>query len=185
MKTSFRLKFKITYKAVLFVLKKPAYLISTVLLSFLMAGVIIWSFNYELVGYIIFEAPLNFFEKIEFFSYGYQNLFNTLDSLLSSGILIFSFLFGVNTSMLIYVIKNHGFKNLPKKSSTSAFILAILGGGCIACGTSLLAPILISIGAVSTPFLRDLGAIFNWLGSLLLLYSIYKLSLLVRVKKEN
>jgi hypothetical protein len=185
MKTSFKLKFKITYKAVLYVLKKPIYLISALLLSILMAGIIIWSLNFELLRYIIFDSPLNFFQKIEFFSYGYQNLFNTLDSLLSSGIVILSILFGINTTMLVYVVKNHRFKNLPKKSSTSAFVLAILGGGCIACGTSLLAPILISIGAVSTPFLRDIGAIFNWIGSLLLLYSIYKISLLVRISKDN
>lgn len=183
MKTSIKLKSRITLKAVLFVLSKPLYLLTAVLLSILMAGIIIWSLNYELVGYIIFDAPLNFIEKIEFFSYGYQNLFNTLDSLLSSGILLFSFLFGINASMLIYTIKNHGFNNIPKKSSSGAFILAILGGGCIACGTSLLAPILISLGAVSTPLLRDLGAIFNWLGCLVLIYSIYKISILVQVNK--
>lgn len=59
-------------------------------------------------------------------------------------------------------------------------MLALLSGGCAACGTSLLAPLIASAGAVGAPLLRDLGAIFNWLGSLLLIYSIYKLSLLVQ-----
>jgi len=31
-------------------------------------------------------------------------------------------------------------------------------------------------GATSSAFLRDLSTILNWLGSVLLLYSIYKLS---------
>jgi hypothetical protein len=184
MKTSFRLKTVIVKKALSEVLRQPTYILLAILAFIVMMGIILWSLNYDLIFYIFFQSPLDLFGKIEFFFYGYQNLFSTLDSLLSFSIVLFSILFGLNISLLIYVIKNHGFKNIPKKSGGSAFFVAILGGGCIACGTSLLAPILISIGVISTAALRDLGTILNLIGSMLMLYSIYKLSLLVSSKKQ-
>lgn len=184
MKTSLRLKIIILKNALCKVLKKPGRVVLALLAAIAMMGIILWSLNYELIFYIFFQSPLDFFGKIEFFLYGYQNLFSTLDSLLSVSILTFSLLFGINTVFLVYVVKNHGFYNLPKKSSTSAFAVAIFGGGCIACGASLVAPILISVGVISTAVLRDLGTILNALGSLLMVYSIYKLSLLINTKKS-
>lgn len=183
MKTSSRLKLQILKSATLKVFHKPTYVLLALLATSIMMGIILWSLNYDLILYIFFESPLDFFGKIEFFLYGYQNLFTSLDSVLSLSIIAFSVLFGINSALLVYVIKNHGFNNIPKKSSTSAFIVAILGGGCIACGTSLLAPLLISFGVVSTAVLRDLGSILNIIGSLLMIYSIYRLSFLVNTNK--
>ncbi len=181
MKLPLKLKFKIVLRAVVTVLRRPKYIILSIISTLAMAGIIIWSLNLELLGYILFQAPLDLFGKIDFIAYGYQSLFTTYDNLLSLGIIVFTVFFGINIAMLVYVIKRQGMKAVPKKSGGGAFIFAILGGGCVACGTSLVAPLLASFGAVSAPFLRDLGAIFNWLGSLLIIYSIYKLSLLISV----
>jgi len=84
-------------------------------------------------------------------------------------------LFGINLALLVFVLRNRGFKLIPKKSGLGGFAFAIIGGGCIARGTSIIAPLLATLGATSAPFVRDPGAIFNWLGSLLIAYSIYKL----------
>lgn len=186
MKTPFRLKARVVCRAIGSVLRLPRYLIIAVVSSLLMAGLIIWSLNLELLAYILFRAPLSIYDKLKFFAYGYQNLFGAYDSLLSIGIVVFTALFGVNTALLIYVFSRQGIKSIPTKSGAGAFLFAILGGGCLACGTSLLAPIIASAGALSTPLLHDLGAIFNWLGSFLLIYSIYRLSLLiVALRKTN
>ncbi len=185
MKIPFRLKLKITLKAVSTVMRLPRYVLLAAFSTLLMAGLIIWSLNLDLLRFILFEAPLSPYDKFEFFAYGYQSLFTTYDSALSLGIIIFTLLFGINIAMLTFVIRRQGFASIPKKSGGGAFMFAILGGGCIACGTSLLAPLIASAGAVSAPLLRDLGAVFNWLGSLLLIYSIYKLSLLVQVSHAS
>lgn len=179
MKLSYSLKIKIIKNAFVKVFSKPKYIVLALVSNFIMMGIIIWSLNLELLGYIVFQAPIGLLAKMEFFLYGYQSLFTTYDNILSLGIIVFTFLFGINVAMLTYVIRRIGFKAVPKKSGGGAFIFAILGGGCVACGTSLLAPLLASLGAVSAPLLRDLGAIFNWLGSILIIYSIYKLSLLI------
>lgn len=150
-----------------------------------MAGLVIWSLNLDLIIYIFFEAPLSLFGKIEFFFDGYKSLFSNFDSLLSVSIVVFSFLFGLNIALLVYVLRHVGVKSIPKKSGGIAFIFAILGGGCVACGTSLLTPVLISLGVFGGAFLRDLGAIFNILGSFLLVYSIYQLSIAVQSTRQR
>jgi|AntRauTorckE6833_2_1112554.scaffolds.fasta_scaffold02792_9 hypothetical protein len=174
-----RLKAKITLSSIGTVLRSPAYVVLSVASSLAIAGLIIWSLNLDLLWYILTEAPLNLLQKLEFFVYGYESIFTTFDSLLSVSIILFSVLFGMNIALLVYVIKNQGFKSIPKKSGGAGFTFAILGGGCIACGTSLLAPLLATAGAGSALWLRDLGTIFNLLGSLLIGYSIYKLSIIV------
>lgn len=185
MKTTLKLKTRITLQAITHVLRLPRYIVLAATSTLLMAGLIIWSLNLDLLRYILFEAPLTAYDKFEFFAYGYQSLFTTYNSALSLGIIVFTLLFGINIAMLTFAIRREGLASIPKKSGGGAFIFAILGGGCIACGTSLLAPLVASAGAASAPLLRDLGAIFNWLGSLLLIYSIYKLSLIVQSAKST
>ncbi len=118
----------------------------------------------------------------------YKDIFTTYEGPQALGIVIFSILFGINLAILVYALKRQGLKNIPKKSGFGGMILAIVSGGCVACGTSLLAPLLATFGAVSSSFLQDLSLYINWVGSLLMIYSIYKLGLLagyVRAKEES
>lgn len=185
MKLSPQLAFKVTYRAVFQLLRRPQYLLLAVVAALLMMGIIIWSLNLDLLRFIFFESPLSLAEKLEFYIDGYGNLYSVYSASLSTGIIVFSTLFGINLAMLVYVLKHQGLANVPKKSGSSALVLAVLSGGCAACGTSLLAPLIASLGATTLPFVRDLGTIFTWLGALLTLYSIYKMSQLFRVEPRN
>jgi hypothetical protein len=169
-------KLKLSLRSTLQVIRLPEYLSVAILTSFFMAGLIIWSLNLDLLAYIFFQAPIDLFEKIRFFLNGYTSIVTNITNAQSSGIALFSILFGVNTALIIYVLRRRGLKAIPKKSGSGAFVLAIISGGCFACGTSLLAPLLATLGATSGSFVRSLGTLFNWLGSILLAYSIYKLS---------
>lgn len=173
-------RISLTLKAVAHVLRRPAYALLAIASTLLMAGIVIWSLNLDLLVFIFFDAPLTLFEKLEFVSYGYKNLFTTFSSLLSVAIVTFTVLFGINIALLVFAIRRAGIQSIPKKSGGSAFLFALLGGGCVACGTSLFAPLLISFGVVGAPLLRDLGVVFNLIGSVLLLYSIYKVSLVIQ-----
>lgn len=178
MKVPFRIKVDATYRAVRAVLLKPVYLFISVVFGLSIAGFIIWSLNFDLILNILFESGLTIVEKLRFFSYGYQSLFSDIGNIHSLGIIIFSILFGTNVSMLIFVIRRQGLSAVPKKSGSSALLFAILSGGCVACGTSLLAPLFITLGVTSTTALRDIGTALVSVGSVLIVYSIYKLSLL-------
>lgn len=182
-KTPLKTKLLIIKDALKYIAKKPGYIVVAIISGFIMAGIVIWSLNIELILYIFIDAPLSLIDKFGFFIDGYQSLFSNINSLLSVSIILFSVLFGVNIALLTYVLRHIGLSAIPKKSGGGAFIFALLSGGCIACGTSLLTPVLISLGVFGGAFIRDLGTLFNLLGSLLLLYSIYKLSIAVHSTK--
>jgi len=171
-----RTKLKISVISTVRIFRSWKYVTLSVLATLAISGLVLWSLNLELLKYIIFEAPISFLGKLDFFTYGYRSVFTTYDSAQSVGLILLSVLFGINTALFVYVIRRQGFKSVPKKSGIGAFGIAIISGGCVACGTSLVAPLLATLGATSSAFLRDLSTILNWLGSVLLLYSIYKLS---------
>lgn len=179
MQVSLRIKAAVTSKSVFRVLTHPLYGLAAIVSGLVIAGIIIWSLNIDLIISILFGSSLNIIEKIRFFSYGYQSLFSDIGNIHSLGIIVFSLLFGTNISMLLFVILRQGLASVPKKSGGSALLFAILSGGCVACGTSLLAPLFITLGVTSTAALRDIGTILVSVGSILIVYSIYRLALLV------
>ena len=172
-------KLKISALSIMGVFRSWKYVTLAIVATLTISGLVLWSLNLELLKYIVFEAPISFLDKLDFFTYGYRSVFTTYNSAQSVGLILLSVLFGINTAIFVYVIRRQGFKSVPKKSGIGAFGLAIVSGGCVACGTSLVAPLLATFGATSSVFLRDLSTILNWLGSILLLYSIYKLSHIV------
>jgi hypothetical protein len=175
------LRLRNSFVSVAKVYKRPSYILLAVVGVFFASGLILWSLNLGLVGYILFQAPLTIGGKINFFLDIYKEIYTTYTSIQGTGIVIFSFLFGINLGVLVYVLKHKGFQAIPKKSGVGGLMFAVLGGGCIACGTSLIAPLLATLGATTAPFVRDLATIFNLIGSLLLLYSIYKLGEIVSI----
>jgi hypothetical protein len=58
----------------------------------------------------------------------------------------------------------------------SGLILATIGGGCAACGTSILAPLFATLGVTSVGFLHNIGLAAAGLGIVIILYSVSKLS---------
>lgn len=169
------LKLKVSLRAALKVLRKPAYILLALASMVFASGFILWSLNLELLQYILFESPLAPIEKVEFFFNVYRDIYTTYNGIEGTGIILFSVLFGINTALLVFVIKNQGFASVPKKSGIGGFVLAIVGGGCIACGTSVLAPLLATVGATSVIFARELAVLLNLGGVVLIGYSIYKL----------
>ncbi len=179
------LRSKVALIGVLYVLKRPSYIGGMIIGIFASSSLVIWSLNLELVGYILFEAPITLADKLQFFGSTYRDIFTTYESNQALGIVIFSVLFGINIAMLVFVLKNQGFKDIPKKSGFGGTIFAVLSGGCVACGTSLLAPIAATFGATSGAFLRELALWLNWASSILIIYSIYKLGQLVATIKAK
>lgn len=90
-----------------------------------------------------------------------------------------SILFGINIAMIWYMIRRNR-KNAQVQGAalaTSGFIMGILGIGCAACGSLILTPILVSIGAAGLlAFLPLRGGEFGLLGMVLIGFSIFSLS---------
>lgn len=177
MKISLKTKYNVTLSAIKYVLSKPAYLLISLVASLSGTGIIVWTLNLSTLKYIFFDAPINLGEKLTFFVQGYKGLFTSFDTVQSLTLIVFSILFGINLSLLIFALFSRNKEKLPGASGGVALSSAILGGGCIACGTSLLTPILTTLGITSVAFIRSLGSIFLVVGSILTIYSIYKLSI--------
>lgn len=174
------LKVAVSAKAFVKVFYNPGYILLVVVGALLSASLVIWSLNLDLARYILLELDgVSMATRLQtIFWDPYISIFTTLESFQALGIVMFSTLFGFNTAILVYVLKNQGLSNIPKKSSFGGTVSAVLAGGCVACGTSVLAPLMATFGATSGVFLRDLSTWLNWAASILIIYSIYKLGLL-------
>ncbi len=71
------------------------------------------------------------------------------------------------------------------KSGGIGIVFGILSGGCAACGTSLLAPLLTAIGITTTSAALSFALYLNLAGIVLLIYSAYKVSLVIAANKTN
>ncbi len=156
---------------------KPLYTLLAITAAFCMLTVIIWSLNYQLVGYILTNQDMSPLQKLRFFSYGYEALFTSFDSFLSVSVISLAFLFGINIAVLAYALRRKTASARATGTSGIAATLGILSSGCAACGTSLLGPLLATFGATSLTAVHNIGAMFSLIGSALLLYSIYKITL--------
>lgn len=169
------LKVKISLQSCGRVLAKPAYLFTAAFTAFVISALVLWSLNLGLVRFVLFESGIRLADKLDFFFSVYGGILANYSNVQALGIILFSLLFGINIAFIIFVIRRQGFKSIPKKSGVGGLFFAIVGGGCIACGTSIIAPLIVSLGAASAPFVKSLGSIFNWVGIVLISYSIYKL----------
>jgi len=186
MKASLSIRLRNSFRGVITVFKNPLYILLALILSFLISGFVIWSLNFDLVRYIVIDAPINAFEKLRFFWDVQTGIYTAYSSSQATGILLFGLLFGINGAMILKVIRSGALKLIPKKSGGASFMFALLSGGCVACGTSILAPLLATAGATSSAFTTSLSNWLSWISIIFISYSIYKLgSVINNVKKTG
>lgn len=86
-------------------------------------------------------------------------------------------LFGVNLSMLTYQLRENRVSVRDGSGSVAGMILGVLGAGCAACGTAVLAGVLSLVGAAGVTTLLPLeGMEFSLLALVLLVLSVYWLA---------
>ncbi|MFT4532627.1 MAG: hypothetical protein ACI9T8_000658 [Candidatus Saccharimonadales bacterium] len=174
-KAPFKIRLLNSLNGVKHVAKKPSYILLAVVMSFILSGFVIWSLNFDLVKYIVVDAPITVFEKIRFFWDVQTGIYTAYSSSQATGIILFGIFFGINTALIVNVIKTGRLKQIPKKSGGAGLVFAMLSGGCVACGTSVLAPLLATLGATSSVFTSQLSNYLNWISIILISYSIFKL----------
>ncbi len=158
------------------ILKHPVYFFIFLGSSVITSMVLIWFFNLELIIHIINSSVLDVTATIGFFfeSIGvvYAGLFDSVRNFL---FVAFSLIFGLNVSVLIYTHRKIAARPLLRKSS---FITALLGAGCVACGGSILAPVLTGIGLTAS---IGISLFINIVAFVLAIcFGIYSLHILLR-----
>jgi len=163
-----------------FTLQKPLYLATVPVIAFFASFAVTWILNLELMQFIIATPALSPLQKIEFFFEAHiLSITNTLQPFNSLRLIMFGLLFGLNTVLFVQVWRMGALRRSSKSTSGLGFATAAIGGGCAACGATILTPILATIGVTSTQAVAQTGSFLNWLSILLLLYSIYLLGSLI------
>lgn len=163
------------------VFKQKPYLGYFLLMWFGAITIFLWLVNINLLAYIIGSPVLTAIGKLEFIATAYGNFF-VLNNPITLSRLMFSILLAVNLTLLIFVWRA-GKQRSGAISSNSGALAAMVGSHCIACGTSLVAP-LISALAGSTAYLsaerfavgQMLATGANILGIILVIWSIKGIS---------
>jgi hypothetical protein len=178
-KVPLKLRLKVVLNGLRAVFFDPYYILIALVVGFLALGAALWALNADLLKFILFESGVSLDLKIEFFLAVYLALFSELDSLLSLVLVVFAVLFGINIALLVYVLpKRFSQQKKLRQTGGSVFglVLATIGGGCAACGTSILAPLFATLGITSVAFIRNVGVIAAIAGVMIISYAVYKLA---------
>ena len=109
---------------------------------------------------------------------GLYPIIGTAFTLMESVVLLaVAVLFGVNLSMLTYQLRENRVSVRDGSGSVAGMVLGVLGAGCAACGTAVLAGVLSLVGAAGVTTLLPLeGMEFSLLALVLLVLSVYWLA---------
>jgi hypothetical protein len=178
-KLPLKLRVQVVQNGLKAVFSYPSYLVIAFIGMIVGLAAALWALNLDLLRFVLFESGVVPGVKIEFFFGVYQSLFSEIGSFQSLVLVMFGVLFGANIALLVYVLKRR-FKQQKSLqgsgTSMTGLILASIGGGCAACGTSILAPLFATLGITSLSFIRNVGLVAAIVGIVVIFYSVIKLS---------
>lgn len=177
LKVPFKLKLRIATKSLVFVLSRPAYLLTGLLSGWLALGLLVWLTNFSLLWSVL-NSGLSLGGKFNFIWEGYKSLLTNFEPLAAAAIVLISLLFGLNAAVLAFIMRSRLATSAADRSRSLIGVIAgAIGAGCAACGTSILAPVLGGLGAGASLTLASwIGIFANLLAVVLLFYSIFRLS---------
>lgn len=179
-----RTKVKISVVGIWHVLRRPRYLGLALVGSVLFLEFIFWVNNLALLLYILQVPTLSPIAKLHFIGATYTSIWQSTTSPLAVSLLLLSMLQGVAIACLIFIIRRQHQNMMLAKTvggSAVASVLAFLGLGCAACGTSLITPLLsLLFSSTSTAMADNVGFLASVLGLVVSLYALYSLGLKTR-----
>lgn len=150
-------------------------------------AVLQWLLNIELlIDILATDSGLSFFEKIDFIADGVGRVFTELNDWTPLAFILIS-VFQSTALTLFIVLKRQAKlkKKVAVKQATSMGV-AILGAGCVACGGSLVAPLLSVLASnVSVTLAQSVGDILLFAAVLLSLWSLSNIASASYFKKKS
>lgn len=150
---------------------KPSYLLLAFGFSVVFYQLIFWMLNIGLFQYLMLSPTVGLAEKFMVVVGSYGGVFGTPTSWLAIILFVVSILQGVAVAALVYSIKRERAMNksiVKDLGGTGvAGVLAIMGLGCAACGTSLITPILTFFFATSSVAVAEKVGLYSALLALI------------------
>lgn len=175
----FWLKLRTSFRSVKTICTKPAYISLALITAFLFMQLILWSTNFSLARYIVFTDAISAPDKLSFFASSTFDVFTSISRLSNVLLVLVSLLQGVVIASLVYVIRfNRSVDTKIVGGSVFATVLATIGLGCVACGTSLLVPIVAIFASSSAAVItKSLTTPVMILSIFVAMFSLYKVGL--------
>jgi hypothetical protein len=158
------------------VLRGPGYAVLALLAAALALTLFVVSQNLTVARFAL-TSSLALSNRVDILL-GLYPLFGTLYGPLTSvGLLVVAALTGVNVAMLTYHVREHGLSRGAGGGSAVGVALGVLGAGCAACGSAVLAGVLSLVGATGLLTALPLeGLEFTFLALVALVLSLYWLA---------
>lgn len=153
-----QLKLRVAGHGLIGTLRRPRYLLLALVLSVMFTELIYWLDNLPLLHYVLTVPTLSPAAKLQFMAGTYADLWQSTASPLAVSLLLLSVVQGCTLSLLVFTLRRQragGNAIRAIGGSGLAGVLATLGLGCAACGTSLLTPILVFLFSTSSVALAD------------------------------
>lgn len=159
------------------VLGGPAYALVALVSGVVVLTGFVVSQNLTLVGDLVIGGSLPLENRVNILVGLYPFLGTSYDPLSGGLLLAVAALVGVDLAMLAYHVREHGLTVEGGGSSTVGVVLGMLGAGCAACGSAILAGVLSLVGAAGAATLLPLeGLEFALLALATLVLSIHWLA---------
>lgn len=164
------------FQALRKVFRKPIYALIALIMSFTMFALAVWLPNISLIVSVMSHSGISFSDKLNLPVSLLGSIATNFTSLSASYTIAIATLFGVNLSMVVYLLRRK-VTEVEKNGVATGFLgitSGVLGVGCAACGSLALTSVLAFFGASGALALLPLaGGEFGILGVALLSVSIY------------
>ncbi len=136
-----------------------------------------WLFSLDQLEFL-WSSSLSVVEKIDFLIDGFLNIFKFADDIVPVSLILISAMQALAISLLVVLSKElKQIKKTKIKSQASSFTLGLVGAGCVACGGSMLTPILgIIASSVSITLAERIGDILLMFAMVLSYRALSKIS---------
>ena len=158
-------------------LKKPAYLATFLIASFVFAYVFTF-FKDGTMNWSLVFSGLDFSEKLKILGQVVPEIFTGLASLYGISIFAMSLLQGLCIALMVYAWKNRERDSAIDGASTGGIgaLLGFIALGCPSCGVTFITPILTAIAGTGAMALTEsVSQIFTILAFVLLIYTVIQL----------
>lgn len=183
-----KLKTTIAYRNVWQILKNWRNSFGATLIAFAFFELTYWLFNLSVLTTILTSGNVSLLEKIDVLLSPFRAIAATDGYLQVWLMVILSLLQGVNIVLLIYVVRHQ--KKVDSRlvgGGSLAGLLAVIGLGCPACGTSLLTPLLaVFVSGASVGLEETITNVALPLAIVISVYGMYVLGArIAAIKAEN
>lgn len=162
-----------------YVIRRVRYAAVAVFASFVISYIIYFSINSNLYGSLL-GSSLPFVDKLSVLGVITTTMVGSYWTELNGALLlVVSLLQGVTLAVLIFTMRRNRKMDMAMAGRSGfAMIAALLGLGCVPCGTSLIIPVMTLVFSSSAAALVSIASVVVLVVALLLtLYSLYKIGL--------